>query len=348
MSSLEVNGLQQNKTPKTEPQVCAVRQLTGLGISELMTLEAIEFQLLELDAVLVNCHQLNEEYAKLIAALPAELHCCFQTSARSAEQLSAIIQLLKNMPEALWELRASCFNHYEMDFRLAKLQGYLAVLKPLNKKLSPFVRVSELSSSSSLGAIQMCLDNAGVFCWFSTSWRKAKRQALALAANEQLKLADIQMLFPAMIKYVNTLESFDALFAEDKNLSAVNQGINTDLASLLAVREWYKDVEFAITAGFTGEKGVVAGLSKLDKQDAARLLVTYSDTLANSINTIDNQMNKVRLSFPDCQILQRSDVNYLTAVGELKAMVVKQLDILKRDYTNTDVCLSECKQEDIQ
>ncbi|QUM76681.1 hypothetical protein HWV00_10815 [Moritella sp. 24] len=343
MSSLETTGLQQDKTPEIDLQTCAAKQLSCLGIPGLMTLEAIEFQLLELDSVLANSQQLAEQYKPLIANLPTALHSCFQVSAAGVEQLATMIQLLQSTPEAMWTFRDTCFNDYEMDFRLAKLQQQLTILTPLNKKLVPFVATNALGTTSSLRAIQTCLDNAGMFCWFSADWRKAKKETLALAVNEQLKLADIKMLFPAMIKYVNAQENHDAIFAEIPALSMANQGINTDLVPLLAVREWYKDVGFAITAHFAGEGEILTGLSVLAKEDADVLVATYADKLMTNIKVIDNQMNKLRLSFPECQILKQGDVSYLTSVAELKTIVVTQLNILKNGCNSTNVCLADCK-----
>lgn len=342
MSSLETNGLQQDKTPEEELQACAAKQLTGLGISGLMTLEAIEFQLQELDSVLDNCQQLHDKYAQLITNVPAELHSCFQVSAMSTEQLAAMINLIQSAPPALWSLRDHCFSQYEMDFRLSKLQQHLDVLKPLKKKLQPFVNTNEFDSSESLRVIQDRLDSAGMFCWFSTSWRKAKKQALALAVNKQLKLADIKTLFPAMIKFINTQESVDELFAEEQIIADCYQGINTDLTPLLTVREWYKDVEFAVTAHFANEEGILNGLSALDKNDADKLAAVYTHDLTASIKTIDKQMNKLRLSFPECQALQQGDTSYLKSVSELKSLVVAQLSILKNGSVNTGICLSKC------
>lgn len=341
MSSLETNRLQQDKTLNTDAQACAAKQLSSLGISGFMTLEAIEFQILELDSVLANCQQLQDSYAQLITRLPSALHTCFQGSEASTEQLAALVQLIQSAPQALWSLRDDSFNCYEMDFRLSELQQHLATLKPLNKKLAPFVNTNELGSTGSLRSIQCCLDSAGMFCWLSSKWRKAKKQALAFATNEQLKIDDIKMLFPAMIKYVNTQESFDALFAQESILSAAHQGMNTDLVPLLAVREWYKDVEFAMVEHFVDEAGILQGLSVIDKQDADKLVDNYHASLVTVIKTIDNQMNKLRLSFPDYQALQQGDSDYVTSIIELKTIVVNELSVLKESGVDSHACLSE-------
>ncbi|NQZ91995.1 MAG: hypothetical protein HRT97_06570 [Moritella sp.] len=341
MSSLEMGRLLQDKTLNDEPHAGAAKQLSDLGISGLMTLEAIEFQTLELDAVLASCQQLQDSYAQLKAGLPSELQICLHGSATSTEQLVVLVQLIQSAPQALWSLRDDSFNCYEMDFRLAALQQHLAILKPLNKKLAPFVNTNALGSISSLQSLQCCLDNAGMFRWFSVKWRKAKQQALILAANEQLKLDDIQLLFPAMIKYVDTQVRFNELFAQAPILSTSHQGLHTDVAPLLAVREWYKDVEFALAEHFASETGILQGLSVIEKQSADKLVSEFNANLVTTIKHVDKQMNKLRLSFPGYQALQQGDVDYVTAVTELKTIIVNELCVLKESGVESITCLSE-------
>lgn len=341
MSSLEMGRLLQDKTLNDELHAGAAKQLNDLGISGLMTLEAIEFQTLELDAVLASCQQLQDSYAPRKADLPSELQICLHGSATSTEQLAVLVQLIQSAPQALWSLRDDSFNCYDMDFRLAALQQYLAILKPLNKKLAPFVNTNALGSVSSLQSLQCCLDNAGMFRWFSAKWRKAKQQALTLATNEQLKLDDIQMLFPAMISYVNTQAHFDQLFEQAPNLATCHQGLNTDVAPLLALREWYKDVEFALAEHFASETGILQGLSVIDKLSADNLVSEFNVSLVTTIKHIDKQMNKLRLSFPGYQALQQGDVDYVTAVTELKTIIVNELCVLKESGVESNTCLSE-------
>jgi|GEM_PF-3857791 len=341
MSSLETGRLLQDKTLTNKSHAGAAKQLNDLGISGLMTLEAIEFQTLELDAVLASCQQLRDSYVQRKTGLPSELQICLHGSATSTEQLAVLVQLIQSAPQALWSLRDDSFNCYEMDFRLAALQQHLAILKPLNKKLSPFVNTNALGSISSLQSIQCCLDNAGMFRWFSSKWRYAKQQALILATNKQLKLDDIQLLFPAMIKYVDTQVRFNELFGQAPILSTFHQGLHTDVAPLLAVREWYKDVEFALAEHFSSEAAILQGLSVIDEQSANNLVSEFNAILVKSINRIDKQMNKLRLTFPGYQPLQQGDVDYINAVTELKAIVTNELSVLKESGVESSTCLSE-------
>lgn len=341
MSSLETDRLLPDKILNDDLYAGAAKVLSDLGISGLMTLEAIEFQIRELDAALASCQQLQASYAQRKPDLPSELHICLQRSATSIEQLAVLVELIERAPQALWTLRDECFNCYEMDFRLAALQQQLAILKPLSKQLAPFVNINTLGSANSLQSIQHCLDNAGMFRWFSAKWRKAKQGALSFANNEQLKLDDIQMLFPAMIKYVITQEQFDELFVQAPILSTYHQGLNTDVARLLTVREWYKDVTFAIAEHFSSESGLLQGLSVIDKQCADKLVDDYHANLATDIYNLDKQINKLRLSFPEYQALRQADVDYVTAVAELNTIVVKALDVLKGSGVGSHVHLSE-------
>ena len=341
MSSLEMGRLLQDKTLNDEPHAGAAKQLNDLGISGLMTLEAIEFQTLELDAALASCQQLQDNYAQRKAGLPSELQICLHGSATSTERLAVLVQLIQSAPQALWSLRDDSFNCYDMDFRLVALQQHLAILKPLNKKLAPFVNTNALGSISSLQSIQCCLDNAGMFRWFSAKWRKAKQQALILSANEQLKLDDIQLLFPAMIKYVDTQVRFNELFAQAPILATSHQGLHTDVAPLLAVREWYKDVEFALAEHFASETGILQGLSVIEKQSADKLVSDYHVSLVAMINCIDKKINKLKLSFPEYQVLQQGDSDYVTVVTELKTIVVNALSVLNNSGIDSNTCLAD-------
>ncbi|QFI37398.1 hypothetical protein FR932_05915 [Moritella marina ATCC 15381] len=341
MSSLDADRLLQDKTLNDDSYVAAVKQLNDLGIAGLMTLEAIEFQTLEIEAVLASCQQLQTCYAEIAKGLPTQLHTCFKNSAISVEQLAALVSLIESAPTASWTLREDSFNCYEMDFRLAELQQQLAILKPLNKKLAPFVNTNTLESTNTLRSIQCCLDNAGMFRWFSAKWRDAKQQALKLAAHEQLKLEDIQLLFPAMIKYVNSQERFDALFLQVPVLAACHEGLNTDVTPLLAVREWYKDIDFVMAEYFFGEKGLLAGLSVIDKQSADDLVVEYHTNLLSLINNLDKKMNKLGLSFVAHETLQQSDADYALVAIELKSILLDALSVLKESGVDANTCLSE-------
>lgn len=336
-----MDRLLQDKTLNDDARTCAAKQLSDLGIPSQMTVEAIEFQTLELDAVIASCKQLKANYTGIIKDLPSQLQAYFQDTAISRSQLAVLLALIESAPQALWSLRDDSFHCYEMDFRLAELQQQLAILKPLNKKLTPFVNTNTLGSAHTLYSIQCCLDNAGMFRWFSTQWRKAKQQALSFAVNDQLKLEDIKMLFPAMIKYVNTQDRFDVLLAQAPVLATCDKGLNTDVTPLLAVREWYKDVAFAAAEHFHGDVGLLDGLSVIDKSSAEQLAGEYQTSLRTLINNVDKKVNKVKLSFPKYTVLQQADTSYSSSVVELKTLVVNALTVLKEGGADNNTSLSE-------
>ena len=296
-------------------------QLRALGVDERISEEGLAWQIAELNEVIDHCQSLQTQLDTLSNTLPAGLVSCCQLTDNGLTQLASIISLTSMLAAPLWPLRHDSFNSYAMDLRLEMLQQRDSVLTPLRAKLVSYVDTSALENSQRLSKLHQQMQRSGLLRWFSSDWRAARRNTLALSVNSKLALSDLCMLFPAMHKCSVIQAEQQALLAQEPVLSHISLPLAEQLTPYLALCQWYKEAGFIGADIFADAALFMQGISELKPDIATQLQQEYSANLTEQVTCLGRKITKLRLVFSGYAPLQQADGRYLSALQKLQTIL---------------------------
>lgn len=160
------------------------------------------------------------------------------------------LEHINSLDSLLITRRHDLFDNDLLDQHIPVLEEILPQIQPLHKDLVEHFNLDNLPSVGELKEINEIICNAGVFCWLSADWRAAKATLLANAKGLKPKLKNLAPLLTNLIAYK---ELSDLLINEPAYQSLLQheyQGINTPIAEIVAIRNWYKKLRSTYGLGF--------------------------------------------------------------------------------------------------
>ncbi|MBW2737395.1 MAG: DUF4011 domain-containing protein [Deltaproteobacteria bacterium] len=245
-------------------------------------LTAIQEQLAELDEPLKEIQTaVGERAAKHL--LPTEA---------GLSGFKTFVDLVAELNPSYWKLRDELFDNEELDELLPKLRQELEQLHALHDELQGVFSLDGLPRVDELHQLRETLNAGGAFRWFKGSWRTARKQVLGYAVGNQIKFSALQPLLEKTTEFAGRRCKLDENHRYKKAFGNHLKGMDTDLAALESLRDWYRKVRQQYGVGF-GQKialgnaildlpaGIARGVRSLSERGMQRHLSDLLDDLVS-------------------------------------------------------------------
>lgn len=245
-------------------------------------LKAIRNKLAELDEPLKEIQDaVGERATKFL--LPTEA---------GITEFKTFINLIASLNPAYWKLRDKLFDNEELDELLPKLRYELEQLLVLQDELQCVFSLDNLPSQDQLLQLKGTLDASGIFRWFKSSWRSARKQVLSHAASSQIKFSALQPLLEKAAEFSGRCNKLNENHRYKEAFGDHLKELDTDLAALESLRDWYRKVRRQYGVGF-GQKVAIGnaililptvllrGVHSLSEQGIQRQLSDLIDNLVS-------------------------------------------------------------------
>lgn len=259
-------------------------------------------------------------------------------------------EVLKNISECLLCLnslsinrRHDIFDQEELDYILPDLELILQELKILREKLKVYFNLDSLPSDSQLLEVSSILQNAGMFKWFSGTWREARRRLLSLSTSLKPDLKVISDDLIDLARYKKLCDELEDISQCQALLQHEYKGIDTEIERLVDLRSWYKLVRERFGHGFSKHSQIASTIFSMNNDTFKSLkhlaenktnaelesLVPLRNNLRQQINSNLLEDSDVSLSYIDFEKLHSS---LLSTVKALQPIIVKDLNISELEY----------------
>lgn len=320
--------------------------VTCFGASTQLLLSDIVKSVIHLTKVSNELDKYLVKQQELKTALPEPLAALLTNSKEGLSAFIELIELTNELPGELVKLRSNRFDDDELDAILANLKQQLQELLPLRAKLRNTYRLDALLPHEDLQNIQHHLANAGMFKWFNSDWRTARKNLKSMAKSPNTKVAELVEELDTLIKYseqVGHLERSNF----SKHLGELYASLDTDIESLLTLRSWYRQVREVYGAGF-GPR-VIAGtaLLGLDAQLIKGIQQLHKQDIVTSIRDTMTGLEQTLKLYPKLQ-QSFSDRKQLTgASGKIQQIIMSLSTVLETTLAwvlKQDISLLELQQ----
>ena len=160
------------------------------------------------------------------------------------------IEHINSLDTTLISRRHELFDNELLDQHLPNLEQLLPKIKPLHQKLDQYFNLESLPSVIELKEIDIIIKEAGYFCWLSGDWRAAKSKLLMYAKGLKPKIKSLASLVSSLIIYRELLDQLNKETAYQALLQQEFKGIDTPIAELISLRNWYKSIRLTYGIGF--------------------------------------------------------------------------------------------------
>ena len=165
-------------------------------------------------------------------------------------EFQTAIDIIASLKSAHWKYRDEKFDNEELDELLPRLRLELESLLALQDKLRETFNLSEIPNESEIRLISSTLAAGGVLRWLKGDWRKARRRLLSHARNPKTELSTMISLLDDAAIFSGKRSDLEQNAVYKAALGDYLRGLETDLAALEALREWYKRVRQQYGVGF--------------------------------------------------------------------------------------------------
>lgn len=279
-----------------------------LRVNPRSTLEEVTGAINQLEIMSGQLMDLQEPLEALWAVMGEDLSQRLSLTKDGLVELRRFIDLAASLAPSYWRFRAVLFDNDELDDLLPRLRDELEQLRMLQDELSGVFRLYALPDKDELRSIRETLDaGRGVFRWFDSRWRQARKRVLGLAAGTR---AQFPKLYPLLEKAEEFSERRQALDENEYYQQAFGErleGLETDMALLESLRNWYKSVrqEYGVDFG----SRVALGSAILDMpRDTIRAVRSLSEQgITQEISNFLENLESVRTVFGPVRELNNNE-----------------------------------------
>jgi len=251
-------------------------------------------------------------------------------------QLMGYFEHITALDNTLVNRRHELFENEVLDQHLPTLQELLGKILPLHKKLIDIFNLDELSPANELKEIDEIIYNSGVFCWFSSDWRAAKRKLLSQAKGLKPNFAQLIPLISDLIEYQVAIELLQKEQAYQTLLQHEYKGIDTPIEEIICIRNWYKGVRQSYGIGFGKKVAYAASLFSIENEIFKGLNHLATTKTLSELEKFDGLYQLLSLVF-NHEVFNNKQSDFTQQSG-IKLLVEQ----LQKDILNTQAV---CKKE---
>jgi very-short-patch-repair endonuclease len=197
--------------------------------------------------------ELDEPLKGVISALGAPAAGLLTVSESGVSEFKAVVDLVAGLDPVHWKHRDELFDNDELDALLPQLKAELAVLRGLHTAVEGVFALDELPDEKAIRQLGATVQAGGMFKWFKGEWRAARKQLMGLRVNAQVKLPQILSVLDELAAFSGRRTQLESNAHYIDALGGHVRGLDTDIATLEALRAWYKAVRQTYGVGF-GQK----------------------------------------------------------------------------------------------
>jgi very-short-patch-repair endonuclease len=311
----------------------AQKNFSLLGIDEQSSLNQLAKYIFQINNLVEKLARLDQTIQEIKKHFGEDFSQHISISEAGLSEFKNLVKLTCQLESPLWKKRNSLFDEDELDIIIPLLKEYLETLKPLEGNLKKYFLLDNIPFTDLLKVTQKTLDNGGFFKWLSPTWRKARKQIMALSAKPKIKHKKLQSYLKYLIIYSELKIKLEAEKRFKLLLGDYFCGIQTPVDEIEKLRAWYKSIRQYYGIGF-GAK-VALGQEIIDMPIT---VVKGIQSLANQgliaqVNEAQEELLFIQKTFKD--FLQLQD-NQLSLLGSESALISLQSKLEK--------CLAPCQK----
>ncbi|MBT4328726.1 MAG: DUF4011 domain-containing protein [Gammaproteobacteria bacterium] len=161
-----------------------------------------------------------------------------------------ILQVAGALDQKLWGSRDELFDNDDIDLVLPEIKERLEKHSEEIAKTEEQFEIERLLEESDIEGINEVIEEAGLFRWFSSDWRKTKKTLLSLGKARKPDFKKLKAGLSNAIEVANEIKEINGNVQYQEVLGEHLNGHQTDIAHIEVMRDWYRQVRTQFGSGF--------------------------------------------------------------------------------------------------
>lgn len=251
--------------------------------------------------------QVEEPMKALVDSLGPTAAETLTSSESGLLEFTTVIELIAALAPSCWKYRDEVFENEELDELLPELRRDIEELRELRGGLDGVFVLDALPSASQIRHLQSTLDAGGLFKWFKSDWRAARRQVKQYAVDKRAKLPSLVPRLGDLAEVEHRRRRLADNTRYREALGGRFQGIDTDLENLDALRGWYKRVRRKYGVGFGPKVTLGDAILSLSPSIAQAVRSLSERGLVRQVHKLIDDLDGLKVVFAPVAELRRSD-----------------------------------------
>jgi very-short-patch-repair endonuclease len=260
-----------------------------------------------LTAIQDQLSQLNEPLQGVLSALGEQAAKHLTVSTSGLREFNTILDLISKLNPSYWRLRDELFDNEDLDELLPQLRADLDELVELKSNIQKDFALEGLPDESEVRQIGVTLAAGGAFKWFKAQWRKTRKQLLSYAASPQVKLPSMLILLDDAATFSGKRKKLEQNTAYIEALGDHFRGLDTNLAAMEALRDWYKQVRLQYGIGFGQKVFIGAAILELPPTYAKAIRSLVERGVGRQLDDLLDDMGSLKEIFSPVVEMRKDD-----------------------------------------
>lgn len=295
-TAFHIDAIYSKSTPEIIHKV--VDFLKQVGLQSSATLSLLAEDLAKLNKAIQNDLELETVFSSIRQSAPLPMQFLFNLSPKGLEELLIFVKLLESLPTDLWRYRDDIFDNEDLDKLIPLLKNRLDFIAPYFSMLKDEVAFERVGSSGVLKDYRTTLENGGLFKWFSSDWRAARKAVLGLSLKTNPNKKTFLGLLPEIITFTEEQERIARINKENPVLGNQFEGIDTPIERIDSLRKWYRAVRQEYGIGFGERVELGNQLLKINKQFGLSLIDEANKNLKQKVIDTLSAVSELNSHYP--------------------------------------------------
>ncbi|MCE7531891.1 DUF4011 domain-containing protein [Acinetobacter nosocomialis] len=302
-----------------------------------ITLFDIECSISKLEEIKDHLLSLKLDLDLIKKNIPHEFKYVFGYSENNFKEMEILLAHLKKLPSELLSRRSEFFEESSLDQFILSFEP---IFNQLQKNYPDCQKNYEIEHLPSVEELEINYKNiciGGFFKYFTRRWWNAKKFIIGVSKNSNIPFIELQKEFPKLILLKKDMDTSDQLIKKYNIPRSIYEGVNTPLADIKLLRNWYKGIRNEYGVGFDDRVKIGSAILRLESHIFKSIIEEYDRKVFPKIKPLQNLFSEFRG-------LYGSKIKNLDNIHEIldsESEIYTTLNILKDLKSNFSVSIRE-------
>ncbi|MEJ2610421.1 MAG: DUF4011 domain-containing protein [Candidatus Thiodiazotropha sp.] len=279
-----------------EPMLSGSEQLKTLVESQVV-LGDLAGAIKRLTSIEERLTQLSEPLQGLLSELGEPAARYLTLSESGLTEFKRVIELIAMLNPSYWKHRDERYDSEELDELLPRLRADQEALQQQHDSIKGLFALHNLPDEHEIRQLTSRLASGGLFCWFNSDWRAARKQLLSYAATPQVSYSSLAERLDDLATFLDKRNEFESNTRYKEAVGDHLQGLATDLTMLESLRAWYKEVRKQYGVGFGQKVALGDALLALSPNMGKAIRSLAEQAVPTQLNGLFNDLGSLKQLF---------------------------------------------------
>ena len=284
--------------------------LAELGVDRTLWFSELARTLNSLQVAIDTCAKINLVRSEMAPYFPQAAQKLLGCSRQGLNELDTFVYLACELPPIYLSLRNELWDSEELAYELESIEQRVQALSDERRTLSESLNIETLPSVELLKRYAEAYRNKGLFSWISSTWREAKKAVSGFKKSGNHSSQDIAVL----LERAATWSEESYTFLNDTKFRSLLQehfhGVETDMAKIRSMVEWYQKVRAEYGIGFGRRVPLALALFSLPSEFIRGIHTLNSDGIRQQIDSFSQTLRRLALVYPKMAAFAAEDIDF--------------------------------------